>query len=311
MHYRISCPNGHTVQASPDLEGRQAVCPICEVKFTVHVPSEALPPDIPKAKLEYPNSRSSSETPPPQTAHSQPAQTTNSAARGGSVDVPPIKTKRRSSWDGAAETDEAASAVTDVFSGSLVLMLGRALLLSGLVLVLLSKGCETTGARAGARARAKIDLVKSRFDYEWDEKLQPLTNRLKDIGDQIDEAEDPAPLHEASDNVTEEISDLQEQREKAERDLLGDMNKDFYKASRIASKNSVNAYWLEWIFILATTLLAVGLCLTAWNGVGPERWICFAVLLIIIYSLYVGGAAWDSSPAFDPSEIMPGGYLDI
>jgi len=313
MHYRISCPNGHTVQASPDLEGRQAVCPICEVQFTVHVPAGASTPSIPSSKSEHPKARLASEAIPaksPQSisiaAPAPPQATAPASSRVTSEPGPSTPSISTAKGPGSVipSSSRSSQPVSGTASDPLILTIGRALLLVGLVLVLLSKGCDTTGSRAGARARAKILLSQNYFDYEWEQKLQPLVRRLQDLDDQIDDAEDSAPLYEESERVTENLADLQDQREKEERELRDSLDKDIYKAVNIESKNAVHSYWRGWAFVIASTLLAVGLCLSAWNAVGPERWICLSVLLVIIYSVYVGGAAWNSSPSFDPFDVM-------
>ena len=54
-------------------------------------------------------------------------------------------------------------------------------------------------------------------------------------------------------------------------------------------------YWTEWIFVIGSILLMIGLILVGFTGVGPERIICLAMIAIITFSIYIGGVAWLSS----------------
>ena len=63
--------------------------------------------------------------------------------------------------------------------------------------------------------------------------------------------------------------------------------------ARDASINNVMwGYWTEWIFVLGSILLMIGLILVGFTGTGPERIICLAMIAIITFSIYIGGIAW-------------------
>jgi hypothetical protein len=51
-------------------------------------------------------------------------------------------------------------------------------------------------------------------------------------------------------------------------------------------------YWHQWAFLIGTILLAFGLLVVGFNGVGAERWICLVILAILMFSVYVGGTVW-------------------
>ena len=51
-------------------------------------------------------------------------------------------------------------------------------------------------------------------------------------------------------------------------------------------------FWRELTFAVGTAILAIGLLAVGFSGQGPERWVCLAMLGAIIFSVYVGGAAF-------------------
>ena len=55
------------------------------------------------------------------------------------------------------------------------------------------------------------------------------------------------------------------------------------------------SYWHEWLFIIGSVVLALGLLTVAFTGKGPEQWISYIMIAIITFSIYVGGTAWIES----------------
>ena len=69
--------------------------------------------------------------------------------------------------------------------------------------------------------------------------------------------------------------------------------KNLQEDARDAGINNVMwGYWTEWIFVLGSILLMIGLILVGFTGAGPERIICLAMIAIITFSIYIGGIAW-------------------
>ncbi len=56
--------------------------------------------------------------------------------------------------------------------------------------------------------------------------------------------------------------------------------------------NVMWGYWTEWIFVLGSILLMIGLILVGFTGAGAERIICLVMIAIITFSIYIGGIAW-------------------
>ena len=59
-----------------------------------------------------------------------------------------------------------------------------------------------------------------------------------------------------------------------------------------AHRSAMNAYWYQWLFLLGSIALVIGLLLVAFQGKGVECWICLAMVAMILFSLYVGGVGW-------------------
>jgi len=73
-----------------------------------------------------------------------------------------------------------------------------------------------------------------------------------------------------------------------------------------ASVNSaMHAYWFEWMFLIGSVVLVLGLLATAATGAWPERIVCFVMLAIFTFSIYIGGMAWLGSAANTIKSIAP------
>jgi hypothetical protein len=57
-------------------------------------------------------------------------------------------------------------------------------------------------------------------------------------------------------------------------------------------KNAMRAYWHEWLFLVGSICLVIGLLQIAFQGKGIEGWICLGMVAMILFSLYVGGVGW-------------------
>jgi hypothetical protein len=57
-------------------------------------------------------------------------------------------------------------------------------------------------------------------------------------------------------------------------------------------KNAMWAYWHEWLFLVGSICLVLGLLQIAFQAKGVEGWICLGMVAMILFSLYVGGVGW-------------------
>ncbi len=174
-------------------------------------------------------------------------------------------------------------------------MAGRPMLAVGLILVLLSRGCDSIGNRGVGRAQAKAQKVQTEFQDNWEADRTELENQIKTIQDK----EEPAP--EDSKNIADlrkQLSDLTTDQQKARQKLEQGKWRDMGIVARDAAVNNrINGYWREIFFVFATVILAVGLLAVSWVAEGTERMVCLIMLAILTFSIYIGGAAWINSPA--------------
>ncbi|MDD4890250.1 MAG: hypothetical protein PHU85_10005 [Phycisphaerae bacterium] len=156
---------------------------------------------------------------------------------------------------------------TPVIPASTVKLGGYAALIVGLVLVIGSRGCDSLSGRNEARLAAKEIAAKNAFDRETDDKLAA-----------------------AKESEQAKIkSDRAEARAKLEKGAWRDLGRD---SADSEVSNAINGYWRELGFVVGTIILAIGLLVIGILGVGAERTICYIMIAIITFSLYIGGVAW-------------------
>ena len=177
-----------------------------------------------------------------------------------------------------------------VFAG----IVGRPMLAVGLILVLLSRGCDSVGNRGVGRAKAKAQKVRTEFKDEWDAERTVLENKIKAIEDKEEAApEDSKEIAKIREQLTNLTGDQQKARQKLEEGKWRDLDID---ARDAAVDNRINGYWREIFFVFATVVLAVGLLAVSWVAEGTERMVCLIMLAILTFSIYIGGVAWISTP---------------
>jgi predicted Zn finger-like uncharacterized protein len=175
---------------------------------------------------------------------------------------------------------EVASSREHVALGPVALPtgIGRLLLLAGFVLVLLSRGGDSVGMRGVAASAARLNDARAEFEDKWDRK--------------------ESELGELSSEGLERRRALRDEKNKErrrlERDEWADLRSDARKAG---SAYVIWSYWREWLFLVGTLALAVGLVVVGFGGCLPEKIACLLMLLVLTVSLYIGGLAWLGSAA--------------
>lgn len=144
-------------------------------------------------------------------------------------------------------------------------------------MVVFARGCDVVNKRQSARLQAKLSLEKSAvsdgFDAEVAEAREDLDGR----------------------ELREELDDIREDHEKKVEKLKEEW-RDLEIDARDARAHAATwSYWLEWLFVLGTLALCIGLVGTALSGTGPKQTVALGILGIIVFSIYVGGMAWVST----------------
>lgn len=149
-----------------------------------------------------------------------------------------------------------------------------------------ARGCDTLALKNVARLQGALELERRDFQAECDATAAALENQLKPVN--------ISPAHRAQ--LQKQLDDLKASQEKQRNELQsGEWRELNDAAERTVIQVRSGAYGRELMFLAGTILFAVGLLTTALLGEGAERWLCFGLLAIVVFSLYVGGAGWSSS----------------
>lgn len=160
--------------------------------------------------------------------------------------------------------------------------LGQPLLLAGLLLVLLTRGCDSLGDRYVERVVAKAKVVEAQFQDEWNARKARLDKKRGEY-----EAEG-ASGREALAQVDQELSQLEADRQSEEAQLREGKWKDLANAARDAeATRDMWRFWREGFFWFAMTLLTLGLTIVSFTGQSTERWLSIILLAIVMYAVLV------------------------
>jgi hypothetical protein len=143
---------------------------------------------------------------------------------------------------------------------------GRPLIAVGLLLALLSKGCDAINLRSAARAAAVAKTTVEQFDEDVKAKKLAMQNetRLRDDAKPDDRK-----------RAEEARKELIEFGIKSDKDRSGRMAGEWHELQTAAENAkrtfAVNGYWHELFFVFAAVVLVVGLLIESWCAEGPER----------------------------------------
>jgi hypothetical protein len=178
--------------------------------------------------------------------------------------------------------------------GRFSLLAGRPMVAIGLVLVLLSKGCDSISQRGVERADAIAHRAAEQFEEDVNAKELEVQRQIDEI----------AARSEVKPDERTKIDDLKKRRSELAASAAKDRQarqagewRELESAARTAGLNhKINAYWRELFFVFAAIVLSLGLLIVSWGAEGAERWITLMMLAIITFSLFVGGLAWTAIP---------------
>jgi len=168
-----------------------------------------------------------------------------------------------------------------------VRFLGQPLFMAGLLLVLLSRGCDSMGHRHVARVMAKAKVAESQFQDRWDRDRQVIESRRKKLTEKDDKTqEDFSELSSLDDDLRQLDEDRQEELDELRR---GEWQSMAAAARDAEANNDMWGFWREGFFWLGTFVFLLGLTVTGFTEKRKERrWICLIILAIIVYALYAG-----------------------
>ena len=178
--------------------------------------------------------------------------------------------------------------------GRFSLLAGRPLVAIGLVLVLLSKGCDAISRRGVERAEALTLLAAEQFDDAAKTKELAIQREIDEITARGDvKPDEQKKIDELKKRRTEVAASSAKDRKAKQANEWRDLEIAAHTAS---TYHKINGYWREAFFVFASIVLSLGLLVVSWGAEGAERWVTLMMLAIITYSLFIGGLAWTAGP---------------
>jgi hypothetical protein len=173
------------------------------------------------------------------------------------------------------------------------------LLLLGLLLVLLARGCDSLGDRYVARIAAKAGIAEKQFQDQWDEQRAVIERRLDEIQDQEEPSdEDQQSVTELNDELEALDKEMQDEKERLSKGRWRELTS---AARNAQAGNAMWSYWREWIFWLGAFAFSMGALIVGFTGQVAERWLCLTMLAIVVFSLFVGRLSWTTSSGPPPT----------
>lgn len=208
-----------------------------------------------------------------------------SGSGSGSTAAPPPQPARESRAARAGQQLGKAATATAAWTQSLRQRLqGGSIILLGLLLVLLARGCESISERGVARSKARAKLAVADFESYYASRRAALETQRKAL------QEDGGRFQDLT-AVENRITELDEQEAK-EKDKLQDgrwLRLD--EAAKTAQdRHDAASYWRQWLLLAGAAVLTFSLCgVLVSDADAPQRWLAVVLLAILLWSLLVGG----------------------
>jgi hypothetical protein len=164
----------------------------------------------------------------------------------------------------------------------------------GLVLVLLSKGCESVSRQGVERAEAIAARAAEQFDDEAKIKQFELQRQIEEISARGEiKPDDQKRIDDLKKRQTDLAASAAKERQIKE---AGEWRELEIASREAARRHKIDGYWRELFFVFAAVVLSLGLLIVSWAAQGAELWVSLMMLAIITFSLFIGGAAWIPIP---------------
>jgi hypothetical protein len=183
--------------------------------------------------------------------------------------------------------------------------IAKPLIVLGLVLVILSRGCDTLSSRGVTSSHAKVTQAQNDFQSKWDSQERKLERERQDVNQRMNDPkttdQDREGLRKQMTDITDRAKKVRDDKDKEETDLRTGAWASLISTARGAgATHDVWSFWFACAFLLGTLLLVLGLLSMAFTATGTiERILSLGMIAIIVFSIYVGGVAWFTSVASD------------
>ncbi len=228
-------------------------------------------------------SQPSSATPPATAGVPMASEAKAKTARAAKPTMPPATTAAEAK-PRRARTRFDVQRPVEIFR--FAAFLGQPLLLVSLLLILLSRGCDRLGERHVARAVAQAKLAESDFLDQWEREKLPVEQELNDLQAKADLS---AEERSRRDLLTEQLDTLNKRKQAEQLGLRTGKLRELTAAARDAEAlQTLDSFWREGIFWLGSCLFSLALLIVGFSGTGPERWMVWGILAVIVFGLFVG-----------------------
>jgi hypothetical protein len=169
----------------------------------------------------------------------------------------------------------------------------RWILTSGLLMVLLAQGCDLAARRQVDRLQGMAELGPAQLRDEWDRKRIELEDKLRELRETADNS---ASSSARQIEINQQLAELKERHEEQEAERQRHQWRYDSIAARDAKANYLmGRYWRTLLFVTGSFVFTLGLLALGSTASGAERWLCWTMLAIVVYSIFVGGSVWNAA----------------
>ncbi len=213
--------------------------------------------------------------------------------KSGELSRKPDATPKQNGSSTTKPTPTRPSSTLDLDVASLIYSVGRTLVVLGVLIVLMSRGCDSLGGRKVVRLQAIAESAETDFQRNWDREKALFEDERTALND--NRARKPAEQDRLQ-RLPELIATLDRDKSDEQRTLRRGRWLSYQIAAEQAEvDNRMWAYWRQLGFLFGTMVLAVGLLFVTPTSEGPERWISLAMLTVILYSVYASNSVWGAT----------------
>ncbi len=168
--------------------------------------------------------------------------------------------------------------------------ISRAVFVVGLLMALLSRGCDSLGDRNVVRRKAMAEAERREFQDRWDRRESEVLQDQERLNRKSSRtAAEATRLRE----LGTALAKLREDRDAEESALkVADWLDNDQAAVTAVHNDQIWSYWRQVTLLLASLLCTLGVLGVAYTSDGPERWASFILLIVLFYSLFAANGVW-------------------
>jgi hypothetical protein len=158
----------------------------------------------------------------------------------------------------------------------------RAVLVLGLFIVVLARGCDAVGRRSADAAAARLNLARTEFAEKWDQKRKDYEKEqasLVAIAENNRTDAQKKRLQELTESINKIPADRQAEQEKLDKG-------DWRSLQETGARNTIAGPGREGWFVFGSLLVIFGLLGVASVTTGPERVLALVLLVVVVMSYF-------------------------